>query len=192
MTRLVPLFDGILHGRRIVLDPAGGGTEDSGRGPGALRGATVNMRLAAELEKLLAGAGAEVMLTRRGEEQLSPQQRVFRVNRFGADLAVGLRFGAAVGDDPGCVIYHYPGSVSGTAAADSLAAGIAGIPPCESFVTAESAGIFLQQTNCPAVVISGGSLSSSGTEAVFGSSRWTRLEAEAVLHGLLRHFGAAE
>ncbi len=192
VTKIIPTWDGIFKGKRIVIDPAGGGTDDAGRGTGALRGATINFRLARQLEMLLTAAGAKVLVTRKGEEQLSDQQRIFRVNRFGADLAIGLRFGNDVEPDNGCTVYHYPGSVSGTAAADSLASGITGTPPCESFITVGSSDLFLQQTNCPAVVISGGSLSDPDTETILGSFRWIRLEADAIRKALLGHFSAKD
>lgn len=188
-TRMTPLYGGILHGKRIVIDPAGGGTDDAGRGTGALRGATVNMRLARKLDKMLTAAGATVLVTRNGEEQLSDQQRIFRVNRFGADLAIALRFGGTVETDESCLVFHYPGSVRGTVYADSLASSIAGMPPCVSFTVMESTDLFLQQTNCPAVVISGGSLSDNETENILGAFRWIGLEAEAILQALIVCFG---
>ncbi len=191
-TRMTPLFEGALHGKRIVIDPAGGGTEDAGRGAGALRGATVNMRLARELEKLLTLGGATVLVTRNGEEQLSDQQRIFRVNRFGADLAIGLMFGGHDETLESCLVSHYPGSVRGTFFADSLAAGLAGTPPCKTFVTSESAALFLQQTNCPAIIISGGALSDEGTEKILGSFRWTGMETEAILRSLVNCFDKEE
>jgi N-acetylmuramoyl-L-alanine amidase len=192
ITRMAPLFGGILHGKRIVIDPAGGGTDDAGRGPGAMRGATVNLRLASALERMLTAAGASVLVTRSGEEQLSDQQRIFSANRFGADLAIGLRFGGAAGPDQMCVVLHYPGSSAGKAAADSLAASLAGTPPCGSSGAEGSSDLFLQQTSCPAVVISGGSLSDPDTETILGSSRWVRLESRAILRGLLGNFGAKD
>jgi len=192
ITRMTPLFGGVLHGKRIVIDPAGGGTDDAGRGPGAIRGATVNLRLASALEKMLTAAGAYVILTRSGEEQISDQQRIFNANRFGADLAIGLRFGGSSGPVQGCTVLHYPGSSAGKAAADSLAASLAGTPPCGSSGAEESSDLFLQQTSCPAVVISGGSLSDPDTEIILGSFRWVRLEAEAILRGLLGNFGAED
>ena len=192
VTRMTPIFGGVLHGKRIVIDPAGGGTYDAGRGADALRGATVNMRLARELENRLTAAGASVLVTRNGEEHLSNEQRIFRVNRFGADLAISVRFGGALEPGDGCLVYHYPGSVVGTAVADSLVSNLAGTPPCEEVEVVESAELFLQQTNCPAVVISGGSLSDGDTENILGSFRWTGLEAEAILRSLLVYFGAED
>ena len=190
VTKIIPAWDGIFKGKRIVIDPAGGGTEDRGRGTGALRGATVNLRLAGQLEMLLTAAGAKVLVTRNGEEQLSDEQRIFRVNRFGADLAIRVRYGEAQEGASDCIVFHYPGSVAGTAAADSLAARLAGTPPCKSFVTVESSGLFLQQTNCPAVVISGGSLCDPDTETIFESFRWIGIEANAIRRGLLQYFYA--
>jgi N-acetylmuramoyl-L-alanine amidase len=150
------------------------------------------MRLARELEKLLTLGGATVLVTRNGEEQLSDQQRIFRVNRFGADLAIGLMFGGHAETLESCLVSHYPGSVRGTFFADSLAAGLAGTPPCETFVTSESAALFLQQTNCPAIMISGGALSDEGTEKILGSFRWTGMETEAILRSLVNCFDKEE
>jgi N-acetylmuramoyl-L-alanine amidase len=192
VTNMDPVFGGALHGRRIVIDPAGGGTVDAGRGPGALRGATVNMRLAKELENLLSAGGARVLVTRKGEEQLSDQQRIFRANRAGAHMAIGLRFGGGSENEPDCFVYNYPGSVSGTAFADTLVSLLSGTPPCESFSRIESSDLFLQQTNCPAVVISGGTLADKDTEAILGSSRWIRIEADAILRSLIAYFNGAE
>jgi N-acetylmuramoyl-L-alanine amidase len=150
------------------------------------------MRLAKELEEILTEAGASVLVTREGEEQLSDQQRIFRVNRFEADLAISLRFGGGEETDENCLASHYPGSVRGTACADSLASSLTGTPPCASSTVIESTDIFLQQTNCPAVVISGGSLSDGETEKILGSFRWTRLEAEVIRKALLEWFGAPD
>lgn len=191
-TRMTPLYGGALLGKKVVIDPAGGGTDDAGRGAGALRGATVNLRLARGLEKLLTAAGASVLLTRAGEEQLSDQNRIFRANRVGAHMAIGLRFGGAEVTDAGCSVYHYPGSVKGTAFADSLVSSLSGMPPCESFVKAGSSDLFLQQTNCPAVLLSGGSLSDAGTENILGSPKWIRLESEAILRALAGYFGGGD
>jgi N-acetylmuramoyl-L-alanine amidase len=189
---LVPLFGGVMHGKRIALDPAGGGADEAGRGGGGLRGATVNLRLAGELERALLEAGAAVLVTREGEEQLSAEQRVFRVNRFGADLAIGLRMGGEAEEDGVCRILHYPGSITGTAAAERLACSLGGVPPCESAESAESAGTFLRQTSCPAVVVCGGSISDPEIEIILGSSGWIRIEVEAILEALIAHFGGEE
>jgi N-acetylmuramoyl-L-alanine amidase len=191
-TNLTPIYDGILHGKRIVIDPGGGGAYDAGRGPRSLRGATVNLRLAKELESTLTAAGAAVKLTRRGEEELSDEQRVFRTNRFGADLAISLRYGTAPVETGECEILHYPGSAAGKPAADTLAAVLAGTPPCAGANASESVDLFLLQTNCPALILSGGSLADPDTETLFDSPRWTRMKAEKIVESLIRVFGEME
>jgi len=92
---LDPLFGGVLSGKRIALDPGGGGADPGGLGPSKLRGASVNLDAAKHVRDILEKAGARVTLTREGDETISAQERVYLVNRSGAELAIGIRHGSA-------------------------------------------------------------------------------------------------
>src|SRR5205807_2429043 len=70
------LFEGALHGRRIVLDPEGGGDETAGMGPSGTRAAFYNMDVARALEAYLVAAGAEVRLARTADVAASDVERV--------------------------------------------------------------------------------------------------------------------
>lgn len=181
---LEPLFGGALRAARISIDPCGGGPEDAGRGSGRLRGASVNLSLARILARALEAGGAAVLITRGGEEPLSPHERVFRVNAFGAGMALQLCCGVAPGRDS-CAVLHYPGSARGRALADSIARASILIPPCGGVDVRSAAEIFLQQTACPAVSFVAGSLEEGRTEELFGSPRWLRLQSQALLRGIL-------
>jgi hypothetical protein len=102
-------------------------------------------------------------------------------------MALQLRCGGAAGDS--CAVLHYPGSVRGEALAASIALAAAGAPPCGGVVVAGSADLFLQQTACPAVAFLAGSLAEARTETLFESPRWLRLQAQALLRGILSWSG---
>lgn len=78
---------GALHGRRIALDPEGGGDDPGGIGPGGSRASALNLEVARALGAMLAAAGAEVVMTRAGDFAVSELGRVqvaegFRAERY--------------------------------------------------------------------------------------------------------------
>ena len=88
--RFVALCGGALHGRRILLDPEGGGHDAAGQGPLGTRGATLNLECARILAGFLEAAGAEVRLARTGDFAVADVERVAAVlvhlHAFAADV----------------------------------------------------------------------------------------------------------
>ncbi len=131
LARLTPVLGGALSGRRVAIDPAGGGKDAFGRGPDMLRGATINLELARRLRGALEAAGASAILTRSGEETLSIHERIHAVNASRADLALGLRYGSGLPEGGGRFVFtHYPSSAAGKAAAESMMETVSRVPPC--------------------------------------------------------------
>lgn len=188
--RLQPIFDGILKGRKFAIDPAGGGADHAGLGANELRGSSVNFEIARRLRDMLVRAGASVILTRNGEETISIEERIYRVNRFRPELAIGIHHGSGMeADEPECRILHYPGSKVGTALASELALSLAQLPPCSEVAVDESAGLFLQQTSCPACEIHCGSVREEPTEKVLSNPRYILIAAERIFTAALRYQG---
>ena len=100
---------------------------------------------------MLAAAGARVDLTREGDETLSAQERVYLVNRAGADLAIGIHHGPVPGDRASArTIFRYPGSDRGLLVSRSLNHALHHVPPADSFALRESADAFVTHTSCTA------------------------------------------
>ena len=188
--RLAPLFGGVLAGKRIAVDPGGGGSDPGGRSTGSLRGASVNLEVARLLRNLLERAGASVTLTRNGDETISAQERVSIVNRADADLAVGIRHEASPRpiDRPRCVLF-FPGSARGRSIAERLASALNSIAPDGPAAAREWADAFLQQTACPACEIYCGSIEDAAREAAMKEEPWFRLEAEGIFAAIAGFFG---
>lgn len=187
---LEPLYGGALKDSRIAIDPAGGGSDHQGMGDDKLRGATVNMEVANRLANILSGGGAAVILSRQGEETLSTEERIYKINRFKPDIAVRIRL-AETGEDEGtaCTIFHYPGSEKGMSLAGELALRLGGLPPCAVWKTEESATRFLQQTSCPAVEICNGAVARGKSERILSNPFHTQMEAERIAAAIIAMAG---
>ncbi|MGQ9632478.1 MAG: N-acetylmuramoyl-L-alanine amidase [bacterium] len=88
---MVPVADGILFGRKFVLDPRYGGQQGGDVGERGLRGADVNLHIALYLRDLLRASGAEVVLTREGDETLNVIKRVEVANAIDGDLYLRIQ-----------------------------------------------------------------------------------------------------
>jgi N-acetylmuramoyl-L-alanine amidase len=143
--RYVAVAGGALHGRRIVLDPDGGGDQNGGVGRSGTRGAALNLDVARALAGMLTAAGATVMLTRDGDWALSDVERVEKSERFVAErfLRIGHR-----AEPP--MMGHYFSSAAGKAWAGRSAEALARLA-LPAVAPAEDAQYPLQQTSCPAL-----------------------------------------
>ncbi len=173
---------GVLFGRRIVLDPEGGGDDAAGQGPGGTRAASLNLESARIVAAFLTAAGAEVKLTRDGDFAVSEMERVriseeFRAERF---LRIAHRTSAP---RLACAF----SSPSGKAWAERAAGAFAdlGLP---APLTGAEAGYALQQTSCPALLASPSSLGSEAAEARVLAPGALRGEAYALYLSFVREW----
>jgi N-acetylmuramoyl-L-alanine amidase len=178
LIHLAPIHGGVLRGRRIALNPAGGGGDDDGVGPRKLRGAAINLAVAKRVRDMLVRSGAAADLSRSGEESLGAEERVYRINRSGAELAIGIHHGGGEGQTA-CRILHYPGSERGAALAAALEERLEALPPCVEYAIAESAALFLQQTSCPACEIHAGAIHEPSTEPILAHPRYVQIASES-------------
>jgi N-acetylmuramoyl-L-alanine amidase len=177
--RFVAIAGGALHGRRIVVDPEGGGDDAAGQGPGGTRGATLNLEVARALAGFLAAAGAEVRLARDGDLALSDVERVQLSEAFHAErfVRVSHRGPARIG--------HAPGAVASAAWATQVAAemsrmGLPAPPPTDE------AQYVVQQTSCPALLAVPAALADEAAEARLLAPGALRAEAYALFLGIAR------
>jgi N-acetylmuramoyl-L-alanine amidase len=184
--RFTPLCGGALHGRRVVLDPEGGGGEAGGQGPGGTRGATLSLECARILAGFLAAAGAEVKLTREGDLALSEVERVQIAEAFRAERYLRLAYSGAAR------LGAHPASAAGRAWAARTAASLAALglpaPP-----VADEAQYVIQQTSCPALLAAPGTLADEAGEARLLAPGALRAQAYALFLALAREWapGAA-
>ena len=93
--RLVVTFNrsfitGLFSGKKIVIDPGHGGFDIGGKGPVSLQEKDVVLPIAKNLEHILLRAGADVVLTRSGDEDITRKERFDLARRAGADVYIGV------------------------------------------------------------------------------------------------------
>ena len=96
----IPPYARFLENVRICLDPGHGGDAHKRaykRGPTGVREAEMNLRIANYLRGLLTEAGAEVLLTREEDVEISLADRAAVANEWGADLFISLHHNAIGG-----------------------------------------------------------------------------------------------
>lgn len=83
-----------LSGKTIVLDPGHGGKDIGATGQGGLLEKDITLQTAKNIEEMLEKEGAEVILTRDGDEFLKLSERVDIAEEQAADLFISLHFDA--------------------------------------------------------------------------------------------------
>jgi N-acetylmuramoyl-L-alanine amidase len=179
----VAVAGGVLTGRRITIDPEGGGEDPAGVGVHGTRAAHVNLEVARILAGFLTAAGAEVHLTRSGDLALTEVQRVQGSEAFRADryLRIGHRARR---------LGYYFSSPAGRRWAAGTAAVLASLgiaPPPQ----VEDALYPLQQTSCPAMYASIARVDSAGDEEALLAPGALRAEAYALFVALAREWAPA-
>ncbi|HWN82355.1 MAG TPA: hypothetical protein VNM87_09690, partial [Candidatus Udaeobacter sp.] len=115
---LAPVLGGVLFGRTVAIDAAGGGSEPLLVSPTGLRASDATLAAAQALAAEVTWAGARAILIREDDRTLPDLARVETAEAARADLYI--RFGA--GSTPR--IRHYPGSQRGSRLAQAAAAEI--------------------------------------------------------------------
>lgn len=115
----------IFSGKKIVVDPGHGGADGGGRGPVGLLEKDVVLPVAKNLEKLLRLAGADVFLTRNGDEDVPEEKRFGLAGRAGAGLYVGIHTHAGAGGNiDGAATLYAPASGKSAALARYVQEGL--------------------------------------------------------------------
>lgn len=175
---------GALFGRRVALDPEGGGDDAAGLGPSGTRASAMNLEVARALAGMLEAAGAEVVLTRDGEAAVSEVERVQAAERFRAERY--LRIGhAAAPPHAG----HYFASAGGRRWAARVAEAAAALGLADSLPVRESAKYAVAQVSATALDVSLARLDEPPAEAKLLEPGRLRAEAYALFVALAGDLG---
>ncbi len=112
-----------LQDRLIVIDPGHGGTADTDFyrvGPAGEREEWVNLRVALQLEEILTGKGARVILTRREDVRVPLKDRVDMAIEAGADLFLSIHHNATADPEVNFPIVYFHGNASANQASVEL------------------------------------------------------------------------
>jgi N-acetylmuramoyl-L-alanine amidase len=180
--------DDIAAGLHIVID-AGHGGADSGTIVENVEEKNVNLAVALKLQTILEQHGAEVTMTRSGDEYVSLSDRTSLANENGADVFVSLH----------CNYYEYDESIAGlecyymsqsAEASKQYAQNIVDIAAQSGEITtrkAETEDYFvLRSTTMPAVLVEMGYLSNKAEREKLLTDEYQNLIAENIADGLIQ------
>ena len=181
--RFAALASGALHGRRIAIDPEGGGDDPAGSGAGGTRASALNLEVARALAAMLEASGAAVTMTREGDHAVSELERVqvseaFRAERY-------LRIGHA---NTTPVAGHYFNSGGGKRWAQRVSSTLAALG-LDTVRVAESAKYPIAQVSAVALYVSPARVDSAEAK-LLGTGR-LRAEAYALWLALAQDLAAA-
>jgi len=190
-----------IDGKRIVLDPGHGGSDTGAIGPTGVTEKSIALRIAKRLKVLLEAEGAEVILTRTEDTEVSPkkaqatdveelQARCDIANQNSADIFLSIHLDAFSGPEAhGTTGYYYEmGSADSTRLADCVKRGVLrrlgtfdrGTKPCAFYVC--------RHTDMPATLLETAFVSNPREEQMMNSEEGVENAAQGIAAGIAEYF----
>lgn len=177
LIQLTPAAQGVLIGKKIIIDPEFGGAESGGISTCGVRACDITRKYAYETAGLLQKYGGEVRLARQEDHTVHVTERVLTAENYSAEMYIIIR-SDSLNQLP--YISYYPGSKLGKKIAEKMAIEWHKVSGDSAAVLEEFAYV-MQQTQCPAVTLSLGPL------GVFDplNHKISQNLAKAILNGLI-------
>lgn len=190
-----------IDGKRIVLDPGHGGSDTGAIGPTGVTEKSIALRIAKRLKVLLEAEGAEVILTRTEDTEVSPkkaqatdveelQARCDIANQNVADIFLSIHLDAFSGPEAhGTTGYYYEmGSADSRRLADCIKRGVLrrlgtfdrGTKPCAFYVC--------RHTDMPATLLETAFVSNPREEQMMNSEEGVENAAQGIAAGIAEYF----
>lgn len=191
-----------VSGKRIVIDPGHGGSDTGAIGPTGVTEKSIALRVAKRLKVLLEEQGAEVIMTRTEDREVSPkgakatdveelQARCDVANRNAADIFISIHLDAFSSPEAhGTTGYYYErGSANSTRLADVVKRNVLrrigtfdrGTKPCDFYVC--------HHTTMPAMLLETAFVSNPREERMMNSDEGVENAAQGIAAGISEYFG---
>jgi len=192
---------GLLSQKTIVIDPGHGGTYTGATGLSGKFEKDYNFQIATQLKELLESAGANVFMTRRGDESLDPdvkidlEKRVHLAIEKSADFFISIHCNSCPvpGARSGTETYYHDKDINSQALARSVHSHVVkltGLPDCNvrPDVSISPIGLSVLRNSAtaglPAMLIEVGFINCKTDEACIGNPDFQKRVAEGIVHGL--------
>ena len=180
---------GLFNGKKIVVDPGHGGRDFGGKGPVSLLEKDVVVPVAKNLEKLLRRTGAQVLMTRGGDEDMPVKDRISLALEAGADAYISLHTHTSADSS-------IDGAATLYATSNSQSARLAGFVQEEIIKklkvrdrgTAGQPGLAGIGENIPAVEVEVVTISNIVEEVFLRGLTIQKRAAEGIVNGLIKYF----
>jgi len=180
--------EGPLAGIRVAVDAGHGGTD---RGachlPSGLIEKEINLDMAMRLERALAAAGAEVLLTRRDDTFLPLDERARLANEWGAGVFVSLHVNRY--PSPACFgaqTFHLPGAAEGERLALLIQEELRQVYPPNYRQALPGNYRVLRETTMPAALVEIGFVTNATDRALMQQDDYREQVAAAIVQAIVR------
>lgn len=197
-----PEFTPGIKGKKITIDAGHGGSDVGAIGPTGVTEKSITLRIARELQRLLTAEGAEVIMTRNKDTEVSPkkanatdieelQARCDIANRNDSDIFISIHMDSFTSSSPSGTTGYYYGK--GTKASvrlaqyvsdgvvSALSTGHRGVKSCNFYV--------VRHTNMPAILLETAFISNEKEERLLNSEAGIKKAASGILKGIKKFFG---
>jgi N-acetylmuramoyl-L-alanine amidase len=192
-TLVISVFQSVLYGVTIAVDPGHGGKDPGTQSGDGLDEKDLNLAVALRLRYLLESAGAKVVMTRSDDVFISLDDRAFIANKTGASAFVSIHINALPNHDRKLtcrgpqMFYHSAGSeefarIMLDELVNSISISDVGMFPRNFAV--------LRKTNMPAVLAELGFITHPDDKALLADDTFKDNVARGLFNGLERRFGA--
>jgi N-acetylmuramoyl-L-alanine amidase len=186
MFMMEPVLGGMMMEKTVVIDPEGGGEITGPAGPSGTRSIDLNLRIAWNLSDYLEKSGAEVFMTRTGDESVPAHSRVALANTVGADYFISIRHEARDRPEVTPYIAHYGTSTSGKVLAESISAEWSAVMGTPTDVRGEYSYV-LRHTPCPAISVMCLDIGTRDREEQVYDAAYGLRESYSIYSGLTAH-----
>ena len=191
-----------MKGRKIVIDPGHGGSDSGAIGPTGIMEKSVTLRVSRELKRLLEAEGAQVILTRTGDTEVSSkganatsveelEARCEVANRANADIFLSIHADAFTNREvKGTTAYYYTkGSTASKHLADSVRTALVDAIGTLDRGTQASNFYVVKHTDMPAILVEISFISNPDEEKMMNSEEGIKNIARGIADGIADYFG---
>ena len=199
-------FEGVnvpgLRGKRIAIDAGHGGSDVGAIGPSGVTEASITLRVALWVQGLLEASGADVIMTRTTDTEVSPrgaratdvdelQSRCDVANKANADIFISIHMDSfSSGAAHGTTGYYFEGgSAKSTRLADTIRSELVKALGTDSRGTKSCHFYVVKHTSMPAALIEMAFVSNPKEEKLMNSKAGAEKAARAIVRGITRYFG---
>ncbi|MBH5319895.1 N-acetylmuramoyl-L-alanine amidase [Paenibacillus sp. GSMTC-2017] len=179
----------VLEGKTIVIDPGHGGKDVGAIGQNGTQEKDVTLQTAKEIQReLMKQTGANVLLTRDGDDSKSLQDRIDFTEENDGDLFISVHYDAFTTSDVNGITTYYNKSE------DQILADIIHRRLFNQDIDAKDRGVqhgdyfVIRETTAPSILMELGYISNIVEEARMNTEEFQQKTAVAVTEGIIEYF----
>ncbi|MEW6081424.1 MAG: N-acetylmuramoyl-L-alanine amidase family protein [Bacillota bacterium] len=179
----------LLRGKRIMIDPGHGGSDPGAISYSGIYEKEFTLAISHMLREILEGQGAEVRMTRTGDQTVEVRDRVYMANAFRTDVLISVHANSFNDSSKrGIEVYHCSKLDTTIQLAEIMRDTLVKALGFEDRGVRKAMFLVLLETNMPSVLVETGYISNPQEEKLLRDPAFQRRVAEALSAGMIKYF----